>query len=301
VRIVSLLASGTEIVCALGAGDMLVGRSHECDNPPWVRSLPCCSAPAFDVSGSSAEINAEVTRRIRAREPLYKIHTALIEELAPDLVITQSHCDVCAVTPADLERQCLHTSGLHTLALQAGSLAGICADILAVANAIGREPEGQALLAREQERLQNVKTRTTGLPPPSVVMLEWIDPLFAMGNWGPELVELANANLLLSHKGSYSSIVSANQLLAADPEHLIVAPCGFSLDRALRELPVLQALPFWPQLRAVKAGKVAFADGNLFFNRSGVTIPQTAEIIAEILHGLVFNGPARNLHWVTVN
>ena len=101
-RIVSLLASATEIVCALGAGDSLVGRSHECDNPPWVRSLPACSVPAFDVSRPSGEIDAEVKRRLRAGEPLYRIHTDLIRRLAPDLVIAQSHCEVCAVTPGDV-------------------------------------------------------------------------------------------------------------------------------------------------------------------------------------------------------
>src|SRR5579864_812387 len=103
-RIVSLLASATEIVCALDAGDSLVGRSHECDNPPWVRSLPSCSEPAFDISVSSREIDAEVRRRLHAGEPLYHIDMELIRSLQPDLVITQSHCDVCAVTPADLER-----------------------------------------------------------------------------------------------------------------------------------------------------------------------------------------------------
>src|SRR5579864_6465616 len=127
-RIVSLLASGTEIVCALGAGDSLVGRSHECDNPPWVRSLPPCSEPAFDVSVSSREIDAEVNRRIRSGEPLYRIHSDLIRELAPDLVITQAHCEVCAVTPADIDRTCPDAPGTRMLALKAGSLGGIFQD-----------------------------------------------------------------------------------------------------------------------------------------------------------------------------
>src|SRR6202051_546625 len=132
-RIVSLLASATEIVCALGAGEMLVGRSHECDNPAWVRRLPSCSKPAFDVSVSSGEIDAEVRRRLRVGEPLYHIDLELIRELRPDLVITQSHCDVCAVTPADLERGCGDAIHARQLSLSAATLDGIFQSVLQVA------------------------------------------------------------------------------------------------------------------------------------------------------------------------
>ena len=121
--------------------------------------------------------------------------------------------------------------------------------------------------------------------------------MFAMGNWGPELVEIANGELLLGQKGEYSTTISAEQLCAADPEYLIVAPCGFSLDRALREQAILERHPWWRDLQSVCNGNVAFADGNLFFNRSGMTISQTAEIIADILHGLQFDGGSEGTHW----
>ncbi len=296
-RIVSLLASGTEIVCALGAGNSLVGRSHECDHPSWVKALPCCSHPAFDVSISSGAIDAEVRRRIRAHEPLYMIHDDLIRQLAPDLVIAQEHCEVCAVTPGNVEQTC---PAIRLLALKAGSLEGIFQDIVAVATALEMPNEGEALVLQQRRRLENVSARTSGKRRPSVVMLEWTDPLFAMGNWGPELVEIANGDLLLGAKGEYSRAIPADQLRAADPEYLIVAPCGFGLERALREKAVLQALPWWNELRAVKAGQVAFADGNLFFNRSGMSISQTAEIIAEILHGVTFGQPTKGVHWAPV-
>lgn len=296
-RVVSLLASGTEIVCALGAGDSLVGRSHECDNPAWVRSLPPCSEPAFDVSVSSREIDAEVNRRIRSGEPLYRIHTELIRELAPDLVITQAHCEVCAVTPADMERSGCDSPAANVLALTAGSLSGIFEGITQIAAALGRESEGRALVCREQGRLEVVRARTTGLRHPSVVMLEWTDPMFAMGNWGPELVEIANGDLLLGNKGQHSRAIPSEQVLAVDPEYLIVAPCGFNLERALQERAVLESHAWWKSLRAIQAGKVAFADGNLFFNRSGMTISQTGEIIAEILHGVTFETPTEGVHW----
>jgi iron complex transport system substrate-binding protein len=288
VRIVSLLASATEIVCALGAGDMLVGRSHECDNPEWVRRLPACSDPAFDVSVSSGEIDREVRRRLRAGEPL-------IRELHADLLITQSHCEVCAVTPGDVERSCGH--GARQLSLSAISMEEIFEGILRIAQQLGIGERGDALVRRERQRLDMVKDKAARFRRPTVVMLEWADPLFAMGNWGPELVDIANGDLLLGKKGEYSAAVPAEQLREADPEYLIVAPCGFNLERSLREQSILERYPWWQKLRAVQNGNVAFADGNLFFNRSGMTVSQTAEIIAEILHSVSFGEKTEGVHW----
>ena len=295
-RIVSLLASATEIVCALGAGEMLVGRSHECDNPDWVRKLPSCSSPAFDVSVSSLEIDTEVRRRLHAREPLYHVHGELIREMRPDLLITQAHCEVCAVTPGDVQRSDACALTTRQIALSASSLEQIFHSIRQISQALGRQDQGEALIQREQRRLDAVRQKVARFPQPTVVMLEWADPMFAMGNWGPELVEIANGKLLLGKKGEYSAAIPAERLRDADPEHLIVAPCGFNLERSLQELAVLRRYPWWPELQAVRKGKVAFADGNLFFNRSGMTISRTAEIIAEILHGVQFPG-TNGAHW----
>jgi len=295
VRIVSLLASATEIVCALGAGEMLVGRSHECDNPEWVRRLPACSSPAFDVSVSSCEIDTEVRRRLRSGEPLYHIHGELIRELRADLLISQSHCEVCAVTPADLERSGACASPARQVVLSASSLEEIFQGIQRIARELSLEERGERVICREQERLDTVRERAARLRRPSVVLLEWADPLFAMGNWGPELVEIANGELLLGEKGKHSAAIPGEQLRDADPEYLIVAPCGFNLHRSLQEQTVLERYPWWRELQAVRNGNVAFADGNLFFNRSGMTISETAEIIAEILHGGSF-GLERSTH-----
>jgi iron complex transport system substrate-binding protein len=283
---VSLLASATEIVCALGAGDRLVGRSHECDHPEWVRRLPACSEPAFDVSVSSGAIDAEVRRRIASGEELYRVDGDLIRGLCPDLVIAQAHCEVCAVTPGDIDRS---GACLPTLALSASSVEGIFDSIGLVAARLALEERAKAVVARERDRLQAVRDRVENLYRPSVVMLEWADPLFAMGNWGPELVEVANGELLVGKKGEYSAAMRGEILLGADPEFLIVAPCGFNLERAIGERPVLERNSWWRGLRAVQDGKVAFSDGNLYFNRSGMTISRTAEIIAEILHGVSFD------------
>jgi iron complex transport system substrate-binding protein len=265
VRIISLLASATEIVCALGSGEMLVGRSHECDNPDWVRRLPPCSQPAFDVSVSSQEIDAEVRRRIRSGEPLYHLNAKLIDELRPDLLITQEHCEVCAITPGDVERS--GACAAKQLTLSASSLDDIFQSILRISQAIGLPDEGKAVVQREKERLNRVKQESARSSRKTVVMLEWTDPLFAMGNWGPELVEIANGELLLGEKGEYSAAIPAEQLRDANPEYLIVAPCGFDLQRSLREQAVLERYPWWRELQAVRNGNVAFADGNLFFNR----------------------------------
>jgi iron complex transport system substrate-binding protein len=234
-RVVSLLASATEIVCALGAGETLVGRSHECDNPDWVLRLPACSEPAFDVSVSSREIDTEVRRRLRSGEPLYHVHGELIQELRPDLLITQAHCEVCAVTPGDVQRSGACALTAQQIALSASSLEGIFQGIRQIAKALNLEEEGDAVVLREQKRLDKVRKEAARFSPPTVVMLEWTDPVFAMGNWGPELVEIANGNLLLGRKGEYSAAIPGEQLRDADPEYLIVAPCGFNLERSLRK------------------------------------------------------------------
>lgn len=297
-RIVSLLASATEIVCALDAGELLVGRSHECDNPPWVRSLPQLSQPAFDISVPSGEIDREVRRRLRAGEPLYRIHTQAIRELNPDLILAQSHCEVCAVTPGDVERNGACIPGARVVALSACSVEEVFGGILQVAEALGLPHRGIALAAAERARLDRLRSVTARFESPSVAVLEWADPIFPMGNWGPELVDAAGGKLVLGNRGQHSFSIAAEQLPAADPEYLVIAPCGFNLDRAIQELPVLEEYPWWKELRAVRQRKVAFADGNLFFNRSGMTIVQSAEILAEIFHGVISGERSEATYWL---
>jgi iron complex transport system substrate-binding protein len=297
-RVASLLASATEIVCALGAGELLVARSHECDAPPWVKSLPAVSAPTFDVEGSSLEIDERVRAKLRAGEPLYAIDEALLTELAPDLVLTQSHCEVCAVSPADLA----HGGGPgllreHVLAIETGTIEGILAGFLEVARAIDRADAGEELVARCRARLDGVRARTHDLPRPTVVCLEWIEPPFAMGNWGPELVEIAGGECVLGTAGVHSTTTPWRAVREADPDVLVVAPCGFAMERTKRELGVLRAYPGFAELRAVRSGRAFIADGNSLFNRSGPTVIDTAEVLAEMLHPGVFSPIARGTWW----
>jgi iron complex transport system substrate-binding protein len=173
----------------------------------------------------------------------------------------------------------------------ASTLDEIYMSIQSIADRIGLAERGKALIAAERRRLERVRELAANLRRPTVAVLEWTDPIFAIGNWGPELVEIANGELLLGKTGEYSTAIPPESLRDADPEFLIVAPCGFDLDRTLREQSTLERLPGWRQLRAVREAKVVFADGNLFFNRSGMTVSRTAEIIAEILHEISFVAP----------
>jgi len=296
-RIVSLLASGTEIVCGLGAADALEGRSHECDNPPWVRSLPVCTRAAFDVNESSGRIDAEVRRRLKAGEPLYHIDTDLIRQLRPDVLITQSHCEVCAVTPGEMDRSGSGIVAAQVLALSAGTVQGIFDGITSVAHALGMSESGADLIAGMRRRMKAIADSVRHRPAPTVVMLEWTDPIFSMGNWAPELVEAANGRTLLGEKGQHSRAIPWDRVREADPDYLIIAPCGYDLERTMGEVPLLDSLAGWADLRAVKEGRVTLADGNRYFNRSGTTIVETVEIIAEILHGYGGEGNWHRFAW----
>jgi iron complex transport system substrate-binding protein len=222
---------------------------------------------------------------LTAHEPLYCVETDLITELRPDLVVAQVHCDVCAVTPEDVARAGCSVAAAHAVSLSAGSVAGIYADIRRVAEALGRSETGEALVADMRRRIDTVAAIVSDRPVPSVVVLEWTDPPFAAGNWTPELVEAAGGRLLIGDPGRHSTTTPWERILQTDPDYLVVAPCGFDLDRTVGEARVLERLPGWFDLRAVRTGQVAFADGNKYFNRSGMTIVETVEILAEILHG----------------
>lgn len=297
-RIVSLLASGTELMCALGLGAKLVGRSHECDYPDWVRRLPEVSRPTFDITGSSREIDQLVRAKLAGGEPLYRVDDALLVELAPDLLVTQTHCEVCAVSPADLVHQVPATLQRRPLvALSGGSISAILDGFLEVARAVGRAERGAELVSELRERLAVVRRRVATLTRPRVVCLEWIEPPFAMGNWGPELVEIAGGQNLLGTPGAHSSTTAWQAVLDADPDVLIVTPCGFSLARAEREMHRLAAQPGYEELTAVRAGRVFVADGNLYFNRSSPSLFETPEIIAEMLHPDVFEPRHEHSAW----
>lgn len=297
-RIASLLASGTELVCALGLGETLVGRSHECEDPAWVRELPQLSRPTFPIDGPSGEIDRHVRERLRAGQPLYEVDEERLEALAPDVILTQTHCEVCAVSPGDfacgvparLERR-------RVVALDGGTLETVLEGFGRVADVLGVAAEGRSLVTSLRARADAVAARVRGLARPRVACVEWIDPVFAMGNWGPELVALAGGESVLGQPAAKSTTTAWEAVVAADPDVLIVAPCGFTLERTLRELPSLAARPGWNDLRAVRAGRVFAADGNTYFNRSGPSLFETPEVLAEMLHPAMFEPLHRDRAW----
>jgi iron complex transport system substrate-binding protein len=297
-RIVSLLAGGTEGVVALGAGAELVGRSHECDFPEWVTALPVVSRPTFDVSGPSAAIDRLVRQKLRAGEPLYEVDEAALAALAPDVVVTQTHCEVCAIGPKDLDRACPVPLPRKAVAsFRGGTLAGVLADLRSLAEVIGRPEAGEQLVRELRGQVEAFGRRTSGLRRPRVVCLEWLDPPFAMGNWGPELVELAGGTDALGTPGGHSRAIDWQAVVAADPDVLIVAPCGFGLARTRAELPALLARPQLHQLRAARDGQLYIADGNLYFNRSSPSLFQTVDLLAEILHPDLFPRDHEGRHY----
>jgi iron complex transport system substrate-binding protein len=297
-RIASLLASGTELVCALGLGDRLVGRSHECDEPAFVRDLPQLSRPTFPIDGSSSEIDGYVRARLRAGEALYAVDEDSLATLAPDFVLTQTHCEVCAVSPGDLT--CNGPPRLERreiVVLEGGTLEGVLAYFERVADVLGVPSEGRALVTRLRRRVDAVAARVRGRPAPTVACIEWIDPVFAMGNWGPELVALAGGCSVLGQAASPSTTTPWEAVQATDADVLVVAPCGFSLERARRELPSLARRPGFAELRAVRSGRVYVADGNRYFNRSGPSLFETPDVLGEILHPDLFEPRHRGTAW----
>jgi iron complex transport system substrate-binding protein len=280
-RIASFLASGTELVCALGAGDQLVGRSHECDRPAWVKDLPVLSRPTFATEVGSGEIDRQVRAKLQAGAPLYQIDEAALTALAPDVVITQTHCEVCAV---DASAGCAVLNRRPVIALRTGTVDGILEGFKEVAMVLGLEEAGQALIDAKQAHIARWQEATASLPRVPVVVVEWVEPTFVLANWGPELVNHAGGEPLLARHGAHSASLPWEQVRIADPEVIVVAPCGFSLERTLDEMPILRQRSGWSSMKAVRAGRVYAADGNIYFNRSGPSLFETIDILAELLH-----------------
>ncbi len=296
-RLVSLLASATEMIAALGCLDQLVGRSHECDYPPGVEKLPAVSHVQININTSSAEIDAQVKAVSQAARTnasplkalsIYALDTELLQRLRPDIIFTQTQCEVCAVSEHDVARAVEQLIGLQPriISLAPYRLADVWEDIIRVGEALGRTTQARELVAGYQARLAALRTWTAAQPEhPRVAILEWIDPPMAGGNWTPELVEIAGGINLFGEPGTHSPWLAWEDLLAADPDVIVLAPCGFTLERTLEDIPLLEARPGWPTLRAVRNGRVFAVDGNQYFNRSGPRLVESAEILATLFFG----------------
>jgi iron complex transport system substrate-binding protein len=299
-RIVSLIASATEIICALGFEDQLVGRSHECDYPPTVTRLPVCTEPKFDVHGSSSEIDQRVKAVLQEGLSVYRVHEDLLKHLRPEVIVTQSQCEVCAVSQKDVEQAVYGWLGTcpRIVSLAPNALADVWADIHAVARALDAPEHGNHLTRALRERMEGIAGQARSQADrPTVACIEWIEPLMAAGNWMPELVLLAGGRNLFGEAGKHSPWMTWDQLREQDPEVMVVLPCGLDLQRTREEMPALTSKPGWSELRAVQEGRVYLADGNQYFNRPGPRLVDSLEILAEMLHPALFSFGHRGTGW----
>jgi iron complex transport system substrate-binding protein len=299
-RIVSLIASATEIVHALGLGPQQVGRSHECDFPDEVRALPVCTTPSFEIAGSSAEIDRRVKERVANALSVYEVFQDVLEPLEPTHIVTQTQCRVCAVSLEDVERALAGSmsSRPKLVALEPNALDDIWNDIQRVAVACGVASKGEEVVSTLRDRMRQISTRArSAARRPRVACIEWHEPLMAAGNWVPELIELAAGENLFGKAGLHSPWMNWDELVAADPDVIISMPCGFNLEQTRREMYWLTDRPGWRKLRAVESGEVYLADGNQYMNRPGPRIVESLEILAEILHPKIFEPSLEGRAW----
>lgn len=300
-RIVSLIASATEIICALGFEDQLVGRSHECDFPLKVKRLPICTSPKFEVEGLSYEIDQRVKAILQESLSVYRVDAELLEQLQPTHIITQSQCEVCAVSFKDVEQAvCQFTSSRPAIAsLEPNSLADVWTDIRRVGLALGVDERAEQLIGSLQQRMLGISAKVQTVETrPRVAYIEWIEPLMAGGNWMPELVEMAGGVNLFGEAGKHSPWMNWEELVAADPDVIFISPCGFDIRRTIEETHLLTGKPEWQYLKAVQNNRAVVADGNQYFNRPGPRLAESLEILAEIIHPRLFHFGHENKGWI---
>jgi iron complex transport system substrate-binding protein len=289
--VVSLLPSATEMVHFAGAAETLVGVTHECDHPPGVEGLPKLTSSRIDSTLSGAEIDAEVNRLVTDDESIYALDVDGLEGLAPDLVITQGLCNVCAVSMSLVEEA---IEGLGSrpdlLVLNPTSLEDVLQDSVRIGDALGRGREARENVALLQNRLAEVERAVTGLARPKVGCIEWLDPPFSAGHWVPEMVRLAGGRELFAGPGERSVRLDWEMVFEAAPEVLVLMPCGFGAARAAEEAEALPNLPGWSDLPAVRDGRVWAVDANSFFSRPAPRLVEGVEILARILHPGAFSG-----------
>jgi iron complex transport system substrate-binding protein len=287
VRIVSLLPSATEIVCALGLEDCLVGVTHECDYPPAVKALPKVTRTLIPHDATSREIDGLVRERLQTRTALYTLDMPVLESLRPDLLVTQALCDVCAVAEEEVRSAACSLPGSpRVINLEPMSLEDVFDTLTMVGRATGRETDAESVVASLRKRVRQLSEKSGRIPVaqrPRVAFLEWIDPLFNAGHWNPSLIELAGGIDVLGNAGMPSRTISWDALRESQPDVVFVACCGYSAERAVADLPILRRQPGWCDLPCVRSGRVFVTDGNAYFSRPGPRLVDGAEIMAHAL------------------
>ena len=289
-RIVSFLPAATEITCALGAGDELVGRSHECDYPAHVRELPVVSKPALRLEGlSQKEIDSAVAAHLATGESLYEVDERLLAELSPDIVFTQDLCQVCAPSGNELVRALRDLPRPpKVLSLTPRNFAEIEENILAIGSATGREQQAQQLVDENRARVERVREALANATLRRVAFMEWTEPPFCAGHWVPEMIIAAGGDDPLGQLGADSRRVTWDDVAVSDPELLIVAPCGFGLADAVTTAK---------RLPAIGESMVYAVDANSYFARPGPRVAEGVELLAHLFHPELFPWPHSHQPW----
>ena len=281
-RIVSLLPSLTELVCALGRGDELVGVTHECDYPTGVEFLPHLTRNRIAPEADSAAIDRAVSEQGGS---LYDLDAGALAELRPDLILTQEQCDVCAVNEATVRRAALSLPGApRVVSVNPTDLAGVFAMFDGIAALLDARAEAAALRTAFDDLAELIVERVGDRPRPRVALLEWLDPPFSSGHWNPEIIALAGGLEVVGHAGERSRRITWDEVDEAEPDVILLAPCGFTLGRSAPELAALSDRPPWRSLAAVRAGRVALVDGSAYFARPGPRLRESLAIAAATIH-----------------
>jgi len=290
-RAVSLLPAATEIVAALGLMDELVGVSHECDYPNEANVKPRITHCEIHESGlPSNQVDQWVTNNLNSVGTLYTLDEELLHRLAPDVILTQKLCDVCAVDYGSVAKfACTLPGSPKVVNLEPSSLNDIFEDIRKVAAALGTPERAELVIEGLEQRVKRVRDSVASAETrPSCYLMEWIDPQFCSGHWGPELVEIAGGYDPLGKKGENSKRITWEDVLRVQPEIIVIACCGYSIERTLQDLPILKQYPGWDALPAVKQKQVFVVDGSAYFSRPGPRIVDSLEILAAIIHPELF-------------
>jgi iron complex transport system substrate-binding protein len=284
-RICSLLPSATEILFALGLGDQVVGVSHECDFPPEARTKPVLIVSRISHTESPAGIDRQVREFLERGESLYSVDLDALRAIEPDLIVTQDLCHVCAATPDDLGAALTHLPRQpQVVTLNPHSLVDVCADIRAVGRATGRIERSSAVTAEFERAVAQVERAVAGLPRPRVVCLEWLDPPYVAGHWVPEMVTRAGGTDALGHAGKPSFRVEWETIFAAQPEVIVLMPCGYGLNQVAKEFRDLALPEGWHDMPAVRNGRVFLVEASGFFSRPGPRLATGVAILADAIH-----------------
>lgn len=283
-RIVSLLPSATEIVCALGLGEHLVGISHDCDYPPEILGRHVLSDAIVTGQEPSGRIDARIREQVHRGKSVYHLDAAALAVLQPELILTQELCEVCAPSFNEVREAARVLQGrVRLVSLEPHGLDDILSTILEVGTQTGTESAARDLVARLRDRIAHVQRLRRPEPPPRVLCLEWLDPLFVAGHWVPEMVEVAGGVDGLGRARRDSYIIEWDEVVAYAPQVIIVMPCGFDIERTRTQIHLLTERPGWDGLPAVRTGRVFLTDASAYFSRPGPRAVRGLEILAKLV------------------